>query len=185
MFYENYLKLVPEEWNSIDELMVSFKGKFSSINQYMREKNTNGNSRSGVDAESPVCCMIFTSNKEAARPEQTKVMACQKMWWSSCSLLSHREKNYKAIADNFFTCRSMLLILKLKERNIFFLGTVRANRMANCQLREERDLRKEIWRKMAEEVLITEWKKRIRSVLSDGTIIVLLLWHLHILSQTH
>ena len=37
-FRENCLKLVPEEFNSIDEQMVPFKEKFSSIKQYLRNK---------------------------------------------------------------------------------------------------------------------------------------------------
>ncbi|KAJ4947003.1 hypothetical protein JOQ06_009045, partial [Pogonophryne albipinna] len=35
---EKCLQVVPEEHNSVDEMMIPFKGKFSSIKQYMRGK---------------------------------------------------------------------------------------------------------------------------------------------------
>ncbi|KAJ3582412.1 hypothetical protein NHX12_000640, partial [Muraenolepis orangiensis] len=37
-FREKCLQVVPEEHNSVDEMMIPFKGKFSSIKQYMRGK---------------------------------------------------------------------------------------------------------------------------------------------------
>jgi len=50
-------------------------------------------------------------------------------------------KNFEVIADNIFT--SMDLILKLKERSFFFLGTTRTNRLANCQVKDKKDLKKD------------------------------------------
>ena len=37
-FRENCLKVTPDEHNSIDEMMIPFKGKFSRIKQYIRGK---------------------------------------------------------------------------------------------------------------------------------------------------
>ncbi|KAK7171142.1 hypothetical protein R3I94_001150 [Phoxinus phoxinus] len=37
-FREKCLQVVPEEHNSVDEMMIPFKGRFSSIKQYMRGK---------------------------------------------------------------------------------------------------------------------------------------------------
>ena len=37
-YREHCLKTVPEETNSIDEMMVSWKGKLSGIKQYIRGK---------------------------------------------------------------------------------------------------------------------------------------------------
>ncbi|KAJ8348384.1 hypothetical protein SKAU_G00269730 [Synaphobranchus kaupii] len=37
-FRENCLQIVPEEHNSVDEMMIPFKGKFSGIRQYMKGK---------------------------------------------------------------------------------------------------------------------------------------------------
>lgn len=37
-FRQRCLQVVPEEHNSVDEMMIPFRGKFSSIKQYMRGK---------------------------------------------------------------------------------------------------------------------------------------------------
>ena len=37
-FRDNCLKVIPDEHNSIDEMMVPFKGKFSGLKQYIRGK---------------------------------------------------------------------------------------------------------------------------------------------------
>ena len=46
--------------------------------------------------------------------------------------------NFKVFADNFFT--SLPLLDVLKERAIWFAGTIRINRMNNCPLLCEKDL---------------------------------------------
>jgi len=38
-FRQNFLKVAPEEENSIDEMMVPYKGRTSGIKQYMREES--------------------------------------------------------------------------------------------------------------------------------------------------
>jgi hypothetical protein len=50
-------------------------------------------------------------------------------------------KNYKIFADNFFT--SMPLLVKLKEKSFHFVGTVRANRLKGCDLKTEKELKKD------------------------------------------
>lgn len=52
-----------------------------------------------------------------------------------------KKKNYKIFADNFFT--SLPLLKHLQERGIHFVGTVRANRLKGCDLKTEKELRKE------------------------------------------
>ena len=48
--------------------------------------------------------------------------------------------NFKIFADNFFT--SLPLIMELRKRNIFYVGTIRLSRMKNCPLSAEKDLKK-------------------------------------------
>ena len=48
--------------------------------------------------------------------------------------------NFKVFADNFFT--TLPLIMELKKRNIFYVGTIRLPRMKNCPLLVEKDLKK-------------------------------------------
>lgn len=57
MFRKQCLKIVPGEQQSIDEMMVAFKGVYSGIKQYMKGNQQNGDSRFGLDAVCPVCCM--------------------------------------------------------------------------------------------------------------------------------
>ena len=139
-FRENCLKLLPEEFNSIDEQMVPFKGKFSGIKQYMRNKPRKWGfkiwCRCGISGQLYDFDIYQGSGPEAV---EQSIGLSGDVVVKLCSTLPEG-KNYKAIADNFFT--SMPLILKLKERGIYFLGTVRANRLPNCQLQEEKYLKK-------------------------------------------
>ncbi|KAL3978619.1 hypothetical protein ACER0C_019681 [Sarotherodon galilaeus] len=48
------------------------------------------------------------------------------------------EQNYKVFADNFFS--SAPLVLTLLQRQIYFVGTLRGNRLAGCQLEDEKSL---------------------------------------------
>uniref|UniRef100_A0A8C6UI16 PiggyBac transposable element-derived protein domain-containing protein n=1 Tax=Neogobius melanostomus TaxID=47308 RepID=A0A8C6UI16_9GOBI len=48
-------------------------------------------------------------------------------------------KNHKVFADNFFT--SVPLVEHLKQRGIYYIGTVRMNRVKNCRLIDEKELK--------------------------------------------
>ncbi len=50
-------------------------------------------------------------------------------------------KKHEVFADNYFT--SLLLLEHLRERGIYFLGTIRMNRVRDCQMTEEKDLKKQ------------------------------------------
>lgn len=63
-FREKSLQVVPEEHNSVDETVIPFKGMFSSIKQYMRDKPHPGRfkglvragisgNNDGIDVERP------------------------------------------------------------------------------------------------------------------------------------
>ncbi|KAL0160110.1 hypothetical protein M9458_043835, partial [Cirrhinus mrigala] len=49
-------------------------------------------------------------------------------------------QNYKIYADNYFTC--VPLVVKLLERGIHYVGTVRQVRLPNCNLEDEKSLKK-------------------------------------------
>jgi len=119
-FRKNCLKVVPEEFNSIDEQMVPFKGKFSSIKQYMRNKPNKWGfkiwCRCGISGLLYDFDIYQGSSHESAA-QRTSIGLSGDVVMKLCSTLPEG-KNYKAIADNFFT--SMALILALKERSIFF-----------------------------------------------------------------
>lgn len=48
----------------------------------------------------------------------------------------------QVFADNLFT--SAPLVLNLLQRKIYFVGTLRGNRLAGCQLEDEKSLAKEV-----------------------------------------
>ena len=50
-------------------------------------------------------------------------------------------QNYKIFADNYFT--SLALVTALKAKRIYYVGTVRSNRLHGCELKSEKELRKE------------------------------------------
>ena len=56
-----------------------------------------------------------------------------------CSTLPSHQ-NHKVYADNFFT--GVTLLQKLVERGIHFVGTVRSERLPNCTLQDEKELKK-------------------------------------------
>lgn len=47
-------------------------------------------------------------------------------------------QNFKVFADNLFS--SAPLALELLQRHIYFIGTLRSNRLAGCQLEDEKSL---------------------------------------------
>lgn len=51
-----------------------------------------------------------------------------------------KDKNFKLYFDNWFT--SVSLLISLKEIGIFATGTVRKNRIRNCQLLSDAELKK-------------------------------------------
>ena len=52
-----------------------------------------------------------------------------------------KHKNYKIFADNFFT--GIPLVQTLLEDGFFYVGTIHQPRMKNCQLKSEKELKKE------------------------------------------
>ena len=49
--------------------------------------------------------------------------------------------NFKVFADNYFT--NFPLIVELRKRNIYFVGTIRGSRTKKCPLLSEKDLKKQ------------------------------------------
>ncbi|KTF86643.1 hypothetical protein cypCar_00032225 [Cyprinus carpio] len=49
-------------------------------------------------------------------------------------------QNYKIYADNYFT--GVTLVVKLLERGIHYVGTARQVRLPNCNLEDEKSLKK-------------------------------------------
>ena len=142
-FRENCLKIVPDENNSIDEMMVPFKGKFSGIKQYIRGKpNPWGLKIWARTTTSGLLCdfEVYQGQGHVGPKEKNKLGIAANVILNLCKTLPS-DQHYKVYADNYFT--SVPLITELQKRAIDFVGTVRNNRMKGCMLKSEKVLQKE------------------------------------------
>ncbi|KAL0151442.1 hypothetical protein M9458_053228 [Cirrhinus mrigala] len=120
-FRERCLQVVPEEHNSVDEMMIPFKGRFSNIKQYMRGKPHPWGFK---------LWMEYDKSELGLSGDVVMKLA---------STLPEGQ-NYKIYADNYFTC--VPLVVKLLERGIHYVGTARQVRLPDCNLEDEKSLKK-------------------------------------------
>ncbi|KAE8296822.1 hypothetical protein D5F01_LYC05588 [Larimichthys crocea] len=138
MFRKQCLDITPEEHNSIDEQMVSFRGTHRPIRQYVKGKPHPWGLKiwSRCSASGILCDFAVyeggTSKKSSLGMGGDVVVKL-------CETLPS-DHNYKVFADNLFS--SAPLVLNLLQRKIYFVGTLRANRLAACQLEDEKSLAK-------------------------------------------
>ena len=129
-----FLNIPAEEFNSVDEIMVPFKGK-SSIKQYIRGKpNPWGFKLWGRAGASGVLYDFDVYQGRAGRQAENSIGVGGDVVLQMCGSLPEG-KNYKIFADNFFT--SMPLLSKLREKSFHFIGTVRSNRLKGCSFKTE------------------------------------------------
>ena len=135
-------KLPQEEFSAVDEIMIPFKGR-SGIKQYMRNKPHKWGFKlwgragaSGTLLEFEVYQGAGNQQSEGSHSQLSKTTETVLRMTSNVP----ERKNYKVFADNLFT--SLPLVNILKERGIFYTGTVRMNRLKGCSLSSEADLKK-------------------------------------------
>ena len=139
-FRQNCLKVIPAETNSIDEMMVPYKGRTSRIKQYMRGKPHAWGFK--IWARTGVSGMLYDFDVYQGNVAKTKSefgLSTDVVMKLTSTLPTGN--NYKVFADNFFT--SITLIAHLLERGIHYTGTVRNGRLPNCQLKDEKALSKQ------------------------------------------
>ncbi|XP_049906805.1 piggyBac transposable element-derived protein 3-like [Epinephelus moara] len=138
MFRKQCLEIPPEEHNSIDEQMVSFRGTHSPIRQYVKGKpHPWGLKIWGRCTSSGILCDFAVY--EGGTGKKTSLGMGGDIVVKLCETLPSNQ-NYKVFADNLFS--SAPLVLKLLQRQIYFVGTLRSNRLAGCQLEDEKSLAK-------------------------------------------
>ena len=137
-FLENCLKVTPDEHNSIDEMMIPFKGKFSRIKQYIRGKpNPWGIKLWARTSSTGILYDFDVYQGKVGNTRPTEVGVGGEVVLKLCSTLDEG-KNYKIYADNFFT--SVPLVDQLSKKQIFYLGTVRSNRIKGCIMQDDKSL---------------------------------------------
>ena len=140
---ENFLKVSPEEYHAVDEIMVSFKRK-SLLQQYMPKKPHKWGfelwGRSGISDLLYDCDIYQGKANKATTADKTSDLGISSSVDVDLCLALLNGHNFKVFAENFFT--SFPLIIELKRRNIFYVGTIRLPTMKNCPLSAEKDLKK-------------------------------------------
>ncbi|XP_060760426.1 piggyBac transposable element-derived protein 3-like [Neoarius graeffei] len=140
-FRERCLQVVPEEHNSVDEMMIPFRGKFSNIKQSMRGKPNPWGFKLWVRAgiSGMLCDFDVYQGSVNGTQSRSELGLSGDVVMKLASTLPHGQ-NYKIYADYYFT--SIPLVARLRECGIHYTGTARQVRLPNCNLNDEKTLKK-------------------------------------------
>jgi hypothetical protein len=118
-----------EECHSVDEMMIPFKGR-SSLKQYLPRKPKRWGYKMWVRAgiSGYVYCFELYQGAHGGRADISDCGAVGDVVIRLCHDL--HGKNHKVYADNLFS--SIPLVLKLRDTDIWYVGTMRTNRMKNA-----------------------------------------------------
>ena len=136
---ERFLCVPPEHCHAVDEIMVPFKGK-SNLRAYMPGKPHKWGFKMWGRAGQSGFLYDFDVCQGAENPDKEKsdVGATGDVVLKMTSTLPSG-KNHKVFADNYFT--SVPLVEHLKKRGIYYIGTVRMNRVKGCNMMDEKELK--------------------------------------------
>lgn len=129
----------PEEFQSVDEQIIPFKGLLS-IKQYIPQKPKPWGVKVWVRAGTPGSMNRFKVYQGSASSGRISGLGMAgDVVMRLCDDI--KNKNHKVCFDNFFC--SLLLIKALKDQGIYGTGTCRANRLqgANQKLKSEKQLK--------------------------------------------
>ncbi|KAJ8884236.1 hypothetical protein PR048_016093 [Dryococelus australis] len=137
---KNFLKLEPEERNSVDEIMIPFKGR-SGFTQYIRNKPHKWGIKmfAIADTSGMLYDFIIYTGKNTGIPACGLGISGDVV----IKLTEHlpRNENFKVFCDNWFS--SYKLFVALKQNGLLVTGTVRSNRLQGCQMKSDVDLKKQ------------------------------------------
>lgn len=142
----NCLKVVPEEHNSIDEMMIPFKGKFSKIKQYIKGKPHPWGIKVWARTTPSGCLCdfeVYQGNRDRKEKSHLGVGAdvvlrlCESL---PSNIPGEQPFNYKITADNFFS--GLPLVTSLQSVGLHYTGTVRPNRLPGSKLQTENEMKK-------------------------------------------
>ncbi|CAB3977807.1 Hypothetical predicted protein [Paramuricea clavata] len=136
---QNCLKVEPEISHSIDEQIIPAKTKYSGIRQYNPKKPTKWGFKNFVRAGKSGMIydfFIYAGAKSTGQEKCTSESVVLKL----CESLA-KNCNHLLFFDNWFA--TLPLMLKLKSLGYPTTATVRANRIAKCPLKSEKQLKKD------------------------------------------
>jgi hypothetical protein len=132
--------ITPEEHQSIDEMMVPYKGRYSQIRQYIKGKpNPWGFKIWGRCSASGLLHDFDVYQGKSGQRSTYDLGVGGDIVIQLCETLE-KQKGYKIYADNLFS--SMHLMLRMIDDGFHYTGTLRANRLGGCEMTKEKDLKK-------------------------------------------
>lgn len=141
MFRQQCLKVTPKRQQSINEMMVPFKGKFPTIRHYIRGTPHHWGfkvwARCSVDGF--LHDFAVFQGRGGVHQRQGNLDLGGETVVQLCETLE-KHVGYQIFTNSCFT--SMGLIEKLLEFGFMFTGTVRSNRLAKCPLPSKQAMKK-------------------------------------------
>lgn len=137
---ENFSKIEPEDNNSVDEIMIPFKGR-NSLKQYVKNKPHKWGIK--MFARAGVSGIVYDFEIYVGKETIKNASSLGISGDIVIRLVENlpRNKNFKVFFDNWFT--SYDLLVHLKEIGLLATGTVRINRMRGCKLKSDETLKNE------------------------------------------
>ena len=134
MLRNQCLKIIPDEHQSVDEIIVTYKGRYSQIRQYIKGKpNLWGFKIWGRCSISGLLHDFDVYQGKSGQRSKYDLGVGGDIVLQLC------ETGYNIYADNLFS--SMELMLKLADGGFHYTRTVRANRLDGCEMMIETNLR--------------------------------------------
>ncbi|XP_065665259.1 piggyBac transposable element-derived protein 3-like [Hydra vulgaris] len=137
---ENFLKVSPEENQSVDEIMVPFKGR-SFLKQYLPKKPNKWGfklwARCGVSGY--LYDFDLYQGKEIKKKDEVSPHGVGASVVIKMTSTLPENHNFKIFADNYFS--SLPLLDELKKRRIWYVGTARLKRLNKCPFTSEKELK--------------------------------------------
>lgn len=136
---KNFLKIEPEEHNSVDEMMIPMKSHTSML-QYIKNKPHRWGVK--VFARAGVSGIVYDFEIYVGKGTKVKDGHLGMSGNVVIRLVQDlpKHKNHKLFIDNWFS--SYDVAVELKKMGIHMVGTVRRNRLAGCTLQTDMSLKK-------------------------------------------
>ena len=141
---KKFLSVTPEERHAVDEMIIPYKGKTSPVRQYLPKKPHKWGfkvwSRCGESGY--LYNFIVYQGKEDSLSSDKDLGIIGSTVMKLCEGIPHH-KGHKVYGDNPFT--SLPLVKKLQDHGIYYLGTIRSNRLPHdASLKTEKEFAKEL-----------------------------------------
>ena len=135
---QNFLNVSPDKFNSVDEIMVLFKGR-SYLRQYLPNKRHKWGFKTWGSSGVSGFLYDFGMYRGCSYKSNSTFGVSGNVGANLYSTLPKQE-NHKVPADNFFTRLSLLEQLKLD--GIWYTRTICASHSKNCSVLAKKDVKK-------------------------------------------